>query len=64
MTSLSVQLLANRNRVTPSAPTWKRGSRLSAYELMQADNPQIDTRDLERSITQLPEPRAVFDDTL
>jgi hypothetical protein len=31
---------------------------------MQADNPQIDTRDLERSITQLPEPRAVFDDTL
>jgi hypothetical protein len=26
---------------------------------MQADNPHIDTRDLERSITQLPEPRAV-----
>lgn len=29
----------------------------SAYARMQADKPQIDTRDLERSITQLLEPR-------
>jgi hypothetical protein len=29
----------------------------SAYARMQADKPQVDTRDLERSITQLLEPR-------
>ena len=42
-----------------------RGFIWSAYRSMRDDNPEVDARDLERSITQLLEPlRAFLDDGL